>query len=158
MLGGQRYRWRAFTGGIHHRHQGLQGLQHELAKGPCFALATLSQAPRLTNQMCPAAQPARVVTVGRGFVQRLVDRADTELQSQPLGQKLLNPRSRQPEPQGQRHEQRGQPGPTRRHSLSSIPVSSGSTTPWPATARVRCPQGQGGFLIAMVPLFFRRMG
>ncbi len=46
-----------------------------------------------------------------GFVERLLERADAQFQSQPLGQEFLNPRPRPPEPVGQRHAQRRQPRP-----------------------------------------------
>ena len=168
MLRGQIDGGRTFAGGVHRRHQGVQGVQDEPAEGAGLA-----------DQVRPAAQPARVVAVGRpaiahqpageavehvfdqlltapgdvvqghgqrpehpqpqglvvfgprgfvrvqqltgqhrlnqflfrrrhggaGFVERLMDRADAQLQPQPLAQEFPNPRPRQPEPVGQRHDQ-----------------------------------------------------
>ena len=64
LWGRQRNRGRTFTGRIHRRHQAFQSTQDEHAKDPGLAVATLYQAPRLADQVRPAAQPAWIVPVG----------------------------------------------------------------------------------------------
>jgi hypothetical protein len=64
LWGRQRNRGRTFAGRIHRRHQAFQSTQDEHAKAPGLAVATLYQAPRLADQVRPAAQPAWIVPVG----------------------------------------------------------------------------------------------
>ena len=71
-----------------------------------------------------------------------MDRADAEVQAQPLAQEFLNPRPRQPQPQGQRHDQRRQPGSDEPPLAQLNPRQQWVHHPGPATARVVCPQVQ----------------
>ena len=45
-----------------------------------------------------------------GFVNRLMDRPDTQVNPQPIVQKFLKARARRPEAQAERHDQRAQSG------------------------------------------------
>ena len=79
-----------------------------------------------------------------------MDRADAQLQPQPLGQEFLNPRPRQPEPQASATISAASPGPTSRHSLSSIPGQQRIHRPVARHGPGPMPAGAGRFVIAMV--------
>ena len=73
---------------------------------------------------------------GGRFVERLMDRADAQLQPQPLPQEFLNPRPRQAEPQAQGDDQPRQAGADYPPFAQCHPGQQRIDRPRPASARV----------------------